>query len=73
LFPEKFVPFSHSTLSHFARVLAAVEKPIPVAELFANTSKQFSGPSEFMYTIDALYVLGALDIDLNTRMVRRAH
>lgn len=71
--PGKFVPFSDSTLNHLARVLAAIDKPISLTELFAKTSKQFNGPSEFIYAMDVLYVLGALEIDLNTKVVSRAH
>ena len=71
--PGKFVNFSDSTLSHLARILAAIDEPTSLTELFTVTRKHFEGPSEFMYAMDVLYVLGAIDIDLNTKVVSRAH
>lgn len=70
--PGKFVRFGESTLNHLALVLAAVDIPIPLTELFAATSKHFNGPGEFIYAMDVLYVLGAVEVDLNTKVVSRA-
>ena len=44
---------------------------IPLVDLYKKTKKKFIGIDEFIYSIDALYILGKIDLDLELGKVRK--
>lgn len=71
--PGKFIPYGQSVLSKLGWLLAELDKPMSIADLRRATKRHFADPSEFIYAMDTLYVLGVIDIDESRKVVRHAH
>lgn len=60
--PSKLFTYSESILSKFPLVLKALEKePLSVSALYVRLQKHFSGISDFLEVLDALYALKKID------------
>lgn len=44
---------------------------IPIGELYKNTKRKFLGLDEFILALDALYILGKIDVDLELGKIRK--
>lgn len=44
---------------------------ISIVELYKNTKRKFLELDEFIYSIDVLYILGRIDVDLELGKVKK--
>ncbi len=70
--PNKFVRFADTPLSKLDVLLRELANPVRLPELFNRTMARFRDVDEFILTIDVLHVLGQVEVDMQTGMVRRA-
>jgi hypothetical protein len=71
--PNKFIDYSQSIMSRLHVILKRLDSPKTVTELYSSTSKSFPDASDFLYALDTLYILKAVDIDLTSKVVSRAN
>jgi ABC-three component (ABC-3C) system Middle Component 7 len=69
--PNKFISFDKSVLSKLHLVLDADFEYISISELFLKTSKYFEDVSEFIFSLDVLYVLGKIEFDRKTGILKK--
>ena len=67
--PNKVVTVEESAVGHFHIIMNEAPGPINVLTLYNSVRDQFDGVDDFLLTLDALYVLGRVDLDLPTRSV----
>jgi hypothetical protein len=67
--PNKFVSFSESILGRLPGLLSFDAKEIGVNELFSLSKNNFECIDHFIYTLDVLYILGKIDVDLKRQVV----
>ncbi|AWE06060.1 hypothetical protein DCE79_00930 [Lysinibacillus sp. 2017] len=69
--PNKLFSYKESTISKFPIILnELVEKEyITIYQLYLNVSSKFDGITEFLESIECLYVLGKIDYDFKLRRV----
>ena len=60
---------AQSALGKAPTILRLGPTPIQVARLFEECSESFESLDEFMLTLDLLYVLGKVDVDVRTKQV----
>lgn len=61
--PNKFTSFDNSVISRLPRVLAALTREISVYDLYKETESSFEDVGEFILALDALFVLGRIELD----------
>jgi hypothetical protein len=71
--PNKFIDYSQSIMSRLHLLLKELETPKTILELYSATSKSFSEPSEFLYAVDTLHILKAVNVDFANKLVSRAN
>ncbi len=62
--PDKFVTEAHSLVGHGAILLSLLDRqPLPVAQLFIEAREriEYLSYDAFVYALDALYAIGAVD------------
>lgn len=69
--PSKTIPFKDSIVFKMTYILDEDFDDILLTKLYGITKKKFSGIDEFMYAIDVLYVLGKVEIDIDTGKVSK--
>lgn len=69
--PSKTIPFKESITFKMTYILDADFDEISLTELYDVTKKKFLGIEEFIYSIDALYILGRIEIDLEIGKVKK--
>jgi len=69
--PNKTIPFKESIAFKMTYILDVDFEEISLLDLYKFTKKKFRGIEEFIYSIDALYVLGKIDMDLEIGKVRK--
>lgn len=69
--PSKTIPFKDSIAHKMTCILSIEFQEIKLVDLYNNTKNKFSGIEEFIYSLDALYVLGKIDIDSDMGMIRK--
>ncbi len=62
--PSKTISFKNSITYKMLYILDENFDEIPLVELYKNTKRNFIGLDEFIFAIDALYILGEIDVDL---------
>ena len=62
--PSKTISFKNSITYKMLYILDDQFDEIPLVELYKNTKRKFLGLDEFIFAIDALYILGEIDVDL---------
>ena len=62
IFPNKFIKYEESVIFKMLSVLEVCEKQkeVKINELYKITEKRFSGIDEFLYSLDILYILDAI-------------
>ena len=70
--PNKAIAVGESALGKATSVLQAGTAPIDLLRLYESVASEFDGIDQFLLTLDVLYVLGRIDIDLATRTVTYA-
>lgn len=68
--PNKFISFDESVLSKLEIILDVGSGEIEIGRLYKETHEKFDGIDQFIYALDVLYVLGRIDVDFATRMVK---
>lgn len=61
--PNKFTSFDNSIISRLPRVLAVLTREISVYDLYKETESSFEDVGEFIIALDALFVLGRIELD----------
>lgn len=72
LIPTKFTTLEESTIFKMRAILEDKQNCETIPELLARTLYGFQDASEFLYAVDILYVLGALDINASTGVIEYA-
>lgn len=68
--PNKFISFDESILRKLEVILDVEFDEIEIIQLYDETCKKFKDVSQFIYALDILYVLGRIEVDFATRMVK---
>lgn len=71
ILPNKAIRLEESALSRASTILR-VETPISLVELFEEVSDEFDSPQQFMLALDLLFVLGKINLDMDTGIVTNA-
>ena len=61
---SKTIPFKNSITFKMLYILDEQFDEIALTELYKKTKRRFLGLDEFIFAIDALYILGEIDVDL---------
>ena len=71
IFPNKFIKYEESVIFKMLSVLEVCEKQkeVKINELYKITEKRFSGIDEFLYSLDILYILDAIQLDFATKTI----
>lgn len=69
--PTKTIPFKDSIAFKMTYILDEDFNEISLTDLYSVTKKKFLGIEEFIYSIDALYILGKIEIDLDIGKVTK--
>lgn len=69
--PNKTIAFKDSILFKMTSILDAEFDEISFAELYQATKNRFLGIEEFIYAIDALYILGKIEADLELGKIKK--
>ncbi|OAI14987.1 MULTISPECIES: ABC-three component system middle component 7 [Methylomonas] len=69
--PSKTISFKDSIVFKMMFILDERFEEISLVELYKNTKRMFLGLDEFIYAIDALYVLGKIDMDVEQGKVKK--
>jgi hypothetical protein len=69
--PNKAIRLEESALSR-ASVILRVEMPISLGELYEDVSDEFDSPQQFMLALDLLFVLGKINLNMDTGIVADA-
>jgi hypothetical protein len=69
IIPNKAVPIRDSALGHAAAIMQRGPASIDLMRLYKEVADEFESIDQFLLTLDLLYVIGRIDIDLQTRAV----
>lgn len=69
--PSKTIPFKDSVIFKMTSIMDEEFEEISLVELYKKTKGKFLVIDEFIYSIDALYVLGKIDLDFDLGKVRK--
>lgn len=71
--PNKVIPFSDSIISKMLVILNVLEKSteIELKTLYSATQEQLLF-DEFIYSLDALYILDFIEIEMNSGVIKYA-
>lgn len=72
LVPSKFTRLEESTLFRMTRILRERTEMESVQEIYYRTRDAFRDASEFLHALDALFVLGLLELDEDSGLIRYA-
>jgi hypothetical protein len=69
--PNKTIPFKDSIVFKMTYILDIEFDEISLIDLYKLTKKKFLGIEEFIYSLDALYVLGKIDMDTDIGKIKK--
>ena len=72
IIPNKVITLRDSALGKTPMILRAKEVQVNLGALYRTVGKEFESIDQFLLTLDVLYVLGRIDIDLSTGAVTYA-
>jgi hypothetical protein len=67
--PNKVVSIEKSALGLVGVILEQGPDPLELVNLYQIVSKQFESIDQFLLVIDLLYVLGRIEVNLQTRTI----
>lgn len=68
--PSKLFSYEESIFSKFPVILRLVEKePLPIKEIYSQTSKHFKSPADFIECLDALFTISKINYDENNEVI----
>jgi hypothetical protein len=70
--PNKVITLRESALGRVPIILRHMGETTDVIELYHKVSKDFESIDQFLLSLDILFVLGRIGIDLSTRVVANA-
>lgn len=69
--PNKVVSFSESIIGKMLCILQQLsKKEMTIHQLYLKTQDQFEEIDEFIYSLDVLFLLDAIQVDLNEGVVK---
>ncbi len=69
ILPNKVVSFDESALSLMPYLLQRGPAPISIASLYEDASDDFDGVDQFLLTLDLLFILGRISVDMDSGVV----
>lgn len=72
LVPSKFTRLEETTLFKMKSILIGKKSAESVQDVYYRTRDVFQDASEFLHALDALFVLGLLEIDVDSGMIQYA-
>jgi hypothetical protein len=70
--PNKVLSLDESALGRLAVIMQQRQKSADLVELYRSIADRFESIDQFLFALDILFVIGRLDIDLETRAVTYA-
>lgn len=67
--PSKFTPFEDSILFKMLIILENRVGAIGIEELYAEVEHRFLNIDEYIYSIDVLYTLGYVNVDIDKGVI----
>lgn len=64
ILPSKIVQLQDSVLGKTPAIMERLNGPVHLRALYSKLSNQFGDWGEFLIAIDILYVIGAIDVDV---------
>lgn len=69
--PNKVISFSESIIGKMLFILKQVSKEdLTIEQLYISTQDYFEEIDEFIYSLDVLYLLDAIQVDFNKGVVK---
>lgn len=72
LVPSKFTRLEESTLFRLPAILRDRKDEESVHDVYVRTRGSFRDASEFLYAMDALFVLGLIDLENESGLIKYA-
>ena len=69
--PSKTIPLKESAIFKMTFILDEDFDEMSARELYMATKKKFSRIEEFIYSVDALFVLGKIELDETTGKIKK--
>jgi hypothetical protein len=69
--PNKAIPFKESLIFKMTSILDEDFDDVLLTELYRKTKSNFSGIDEFIYSLDVLYLLGKIELDIEFGKVKK--
>ena len=70
--PNKVITLRESALGRMPIILREKAPQVNLAALYQKVRKEFESIDQFLLTLDVLYILGQIDVDLSTGVVTYA-
>lgn len=69
--PSKTISFKDSITFKMLYILDMQFEEVTLEELYKKTKRKFQGLDEFIFALDALYILGEIDVDLELGKIKK--
>lgn len=70
--PNKVISLDDSVIGRMSSLLAAANVPRGVADVYQSLSGNFESIDQFILALDVLYILGRIDVDMKSGVVKSA-
>ncbi|WP_421800768.1 ABC-three component system middle component 7 [Granulicella sibirica] len=70
--PNKAISLKESALGHLGVILKVRVEGMDLITLYHKVADQFESLDQFLLTLDTLYILGRIDVNVTTRVVNYA-
>jgi hypothetical protein len=70
--PNKVITLRESALGRAPKILQEQSKHSDLIALYDSVSKEFESIDQFLLSLDILFILGRIDVDVVTRVVTYA-
>jgi len=72
LVPSKFTRLEESTLFRMQKIMSGKSNGETVQEVYYRTRDVFHDAGEFLYALDLLFVIGIVNVDINSGEIQYA-
>ncbi|QTL92659.1 ABC-three component system middle component 7 [Aeromonas jandaei] len=69
--PNKSIPLKDSIIFKMLSILEKNFETMTLIELYQNTKSEFIEIDEFIYSLDALYVLGKIELNIEQGIIKK--
>jgi len=73
ILPSKFTPFKDSVICKMLNIVERTHNTIGVLELYSDLEDEFSNIDEYIYSLDVLYALGYINVNLSKGVIEYAN